>query len=145
MVKTMKKVIGSFLLAVMLFSTVGDVVALANNSYDTSYDFSFNGQVLYTTYREKTDRSKAYMKCNSITSNRAYTAHVMGRTSPISGVLTDCSNGYTYYFDHAGDYHYMINYVDEWGYNFACIAAAPDSSYSFSASGVWSPDNASGY
>lgn len=140
-----KKIMGSFLVAAMVVGTVGNVTALANNHEDKAFRFSFNNQQVYTGARAKKDTSKLYMKCTSIGANKSYMAHAVGCTSASSGDSVDCSNGHCYRFSSSGEYHYMTSWVKEYGYGYARIAASPNYAYSFSASGVWSPDNVNQY
>ena len=144
MMNKIKKVLGSVLLSAMMISTMGSVTAFANNSTDTSYNFTFENAQRYTDARAKQDTSKLYMKCNSITSNTSYTAHAVGCTSATS-TKVDCSRGNSYTFATAGTYYYMTSWVKENGYNYARIACNPNYGYKFTASGKWSPDNVNKY
>lgn len=145
MKKLARKIVGSCLLAFMVFSIMGNAVTLANNYTDRDFLFSFDGRQLKTMGSNKTDRSKMYMKCTSITSKTSYTAHAVGLRTPYAGTYYDCSDGNTYLFSYAGDYHYMTNWVYENGYAYGAVAASPNYAYEFSASGKWSPDNINQY
>lgn len=85
------------------------------------------------------------MKCKSIAKNKSYTAHAVGCKTKDSTAMVNCSRGYTYNFNAAGQYYYMTSWVKEDGYNFASIACNPNYAFKFSASGVWSPDNVNKY
>ena len=145
MMRRIKKVLGTVLLSAMVFSVAGNASVLANNWEDTNFSFTFNNAQKYTAARKKEDTSKMYMKCNSITANRSYTAHAIGCKTASSSDRVDCSRGYAYTFNSAGQHYYMTNFVKENGYNYARIAANPNYANQFSASGVWSPDNVNGY
>ena len=144
MKKLIKKVVGSCLLTFMLFSLMGNAVALGNNHTDSEFSFNFYGEELYTVGREKTDTSKMYMKCISIEEDMSYMAHAVGRRTPYSTEKVDCSRGFGYVFE-AGVYHYMRNWVYENGYYYGAIAANQVYANRFLASGKWSPDNVNQY
>ncbi len=140
-----RKSVASLLLAFMVFSIMGNAVTLANNSSDTEFNFSFyNGVQNCTEGRQKTDTSKIYMKCTSITEGKSYIGYAMGYRTPTGGNAMDCSRGFGYEF-RAGVYHYMTNWVKENGYYYAGIKAVPSDSVNFTASGKWSPDNVNQY
>ena len=139
-----KKIAGVALLSVTIIGISGTVQANANNWQDTNFTFNFNNSQKYTAARPKTDTSKLYMKCESITPNTSYTAHAIGCTSASSSDRVDCSKGNSYSFSKAGDAHYMTSWVKEWNYGYARIAGNPNYGYAFSASGKWSPDNKAG-
>lgn len=139
----MKKTLGAVVLSAMTLMMVSATQVHANNWQDKDFYFSFNGAQKYTAAAEKMDSSKLYMKCNNIKTNTSYTAHAIGY-SPSTGKNVDCSRGYSYTFSRAGQSYYMTSWVYENGYRWARIAASPNYSYSFSASGKWSPDNVNG-
>ncbi len=141
----LKKVSGLLVAGVILAGTVGmNTTVFANNYTDSNFSFNMNNKMRCTNARAKTDTSKLYMKCNSVSINNAtYTAHAIG-TNSTSATGTDCSRGYTYNFG-AGTAHYMTSWVKESGYKYARIGASPNYSYSYTASGVWSPDNYNKY
>lgn len=143
--RKIKKILGAVLLSAMIISTTGNMMVYANNSGDTTYTFSFSTGQKYTSAREKQDTSKLYMKCNSITKNASYTAHAVGCKTATSSDRVDCSRGKTYTFASAGTYYYMTSWVKENGYKYARIAASPNYSFGFKASGKWSPDNVNKY
>lgn len=145
MFKRMKKMAAILLAATICMGTMSGITpVLANNCTDTSFSFTFANSMKYTSARAKNDTSKIYMKCNSVSKSGAtYTAHAIG-TNSTSTTGADCSGGYTYNFG-AGTTRYMTNWVNENGYTYARIGASPNYSYSFTAKGVWSPDNCSGY
>lgn len=146
MIKTViKRTMGILMAGVIVVGTIGmGIPVYANNYTDSNFSFSMSNSMQYTSARSKTDTSKLYMKCNSVSaSNATYTAHAIG-TNSTSNTGSDCSRGYTYSFG-AGTAYYMTSWVKENGYSFARIGATPNYSYSFSASGVWSPDNYNKY
>lgn len=145
MLKRMKKLSAMLLAATITLGTIGGTTSvLANNYTDSDFTFPYGTTMQYTTARLKTDDSKMYMKCNSVSVNNAsYTAHAIG-TNSTSVIGTDCSKGYTYKFG-AGTSYYMTNWVNENGYTYGRIGAAPNYSYGFTAKGVWSPDNYNEY
>lgn len=123
--------------AVVSILQVGAVSSDAAGNYqDSVFSFDFDGEQKYTTFREKRDDTSSYMKCESCTSGRSYTAHVVGLKTGIQ----DVSNGHVYLFT-AGTTYKMINYAYENGCTYAGIAAVPNYVYNFSASGLWSPDS----
>lgn len=91
-----KKIAGVALLSVTIIGISGTVQANANNWQDTNFTFNFNNSQKYTVARPKTDTSKLYMKCESITPNTSYTAHAIGCTSASSSDRVDCSKGNSY-------------------------------------------------
>ena len=145
MLKRMKKLSAMLLAATISLGTIGGAVpVLANNCTDTSFTFTYGVSMKYTAARAKMDTSKLYMKCNSVSkSGASYTAHAIG-TNSSSSIGSDCSRGYIYNFG-AGTTYYMTSWVKEEGYSMARIGASPNYSYGFTANGVWSPDNCSGY
>ncbi|MDE7271949.1 MAG: hypothetical protein K2N95_02645 [Lachnospiraceae bacterium] len=141
--RKMKKMLSTAILSAMTFMMVGSIQVHANNWKDRPFSFVFNGTQNYTEAEQKTDTSKLYMKCESITSGTSYTAHAIGY-DPATGRNVDCSRGYSYVFNKPGQSYYMTSWVYENGYRQAKIAASPNYGYSFSASGQWSPDNVRG-
>lgn len=143
--KVLKRVSGVLLAATIAMGTVGTAVPVSANNYqDTNFNFTMNNAMQYTPARSKTDTSKLYMKCSSVSaSNATYSAHAIG-TNSTSVTGTDCSRGYTYTFG-AGTSYYMTSWVKENGYAYARIGASPNYSYSYTAKGVWSPDNVNKY
>jgi len=135
-----KKRVISACLAVMLVASIGVLSVSASNHSDTSYSFSFSPTHMadYTGPRQKLDNSSVYMLCNSI--YKSYTAHVVAEPDTSSTII-DVSGNHTYQFVRVGDWHKMINYAKEWGYNWAGIIGTSDYSTYSSASGVWSPDS----
>lgn len=145
MLKRLKKISAILLATTISLGSVGGAIpVLANNYKDTNFSFTYGNSMQYTDARSKTDTSKLYMKCNSVSKRGAsYTAHAIG-TNSYSSIGRDCSRGYTYNFG-AGSSYYMTSWVKENGYALARIGASPNYSYSFTAKGVWSPDNYNGY
>lgn len=141
----MKKTRKILLAGIFMFSIFGMTQpALANNYTDTDYKFVMQNSMEYTSARKKTDTSKLYMKCNSISvKNASYTAHAIGTNSK-NVIGADCSKGRTYNFT-AGTSRYMTSWVKENGYKYARIGASSNYSYKFIAKGVWSPDNYNRY
>lgn len=122
---------------------VGGVVpSFANNYTDTVFQFDFglaNG-IRYTDGRAKTDKSKSYMKCNTITSGYSYSADVYASLS--GGDSVYCGTGTSYTFNASTGGKYLTNYVRENGYTAAKIGAkAGFNIKNVTATGVWSPDN----
>lgn len=145
MLRMVKKLLGTTMLAGMMVCTVGGITTYANNYKDTPYTFSFDNAQKCTDKRAKTDTSKMYMKCTNISSGKSYTAHAVGFKSYTSKTAIDCSRGKTYLFDRKDKYYYITNWVKENGYDIAAIAANPNYGYKFTASGKWSPDNVNKY
>lgn len=144
MLKTnIKKTMSKVLLTAMTLMMACTLQVHANNHDDSKFSFTFSGSQNFTEVREKMDTSKLYMKCESITSGTSYTAHAIGYNSS-TRTNVDCSRGYTYTFNKAGQSYYMTSWVYENGYRYARIAASPNYNYSFEASGKWSPDNVNG-
>lgn len=143
--KLKKKASGLFLTGLLLVGALGVAIpAMANNYSDSDFKFSLSNSMKYTGARKKTDKSKLYMKCKSVSvKNASYTAHAIGTNSK-DKTGTDCSRGRTYNFS-AGSTHYMTSWVKENGFKYARIGASPNYSYSFTAKGVWSPDNYNKY
>lgn len=141
----MKKLSAILVAATISLGCVGGITpVLAANWQDTNFSFTFANSMKYTPARTKEDTSKLYMKCNSVSrSGATYTAHAIG-TNSTSETGTDCSKGYSYIFG-AGTSCYMTSWVKENGYKYARIGASPNYSYSYTAKGVWSPDNYNGY
>lgn len=127
--------------AMLMAATIvtGTVPAMAGNIDDTGYSFTFRNATNFTEMREKNDDTSMYMSCQSVSrAGVSYTAHAVG-SATVGGTKNDCSAGvYTFY---AGTTRYIANYVNEWGYRYGGIAAAPNYSYAYTASGVWSPDS----
>lgn len=139
----MKKKVASLLLGIMVLAVAGgtDIVSAAGNYTDTSYNFSFQAnQPNYTVSRPKRDTTSSYMKCTSCTQNTSYTAHVVATNGSSSRTYVDVSRGHVYRFT-SGTTYKMLNWVRESGYSYGAIQGNPDYGYSFSASGVWSPDS----
>ena len=145
MLNKLKKVVGATMLTGMMVYLMGTIVTYANNYPNTPFEFNFNNSQCYTTKRDKTDTSKMYMKCTSITSGTSYTAHAVGYNEYYDNVAHDFSRGKTYKFNSKDQYYYMTNWVRENGYKIGAIAANPDYGYKFSATGNWSPDNKNKY
>lgn len=133
------------LAATISLGTIGGAMPVfANNYTDTNFTFNYGNSMKYTSARAKTDTSKLYMKCDSVSvSGASYTAHAIG-TNSTSVIGADCSKGYTYYFT-AGTAKYLTSWVKENGYKYARIGAVPNYSYGFTAKGKWSPDNYNKY
>ena len=147
MLDRVKKFMGATMLAGMMVCTVGGITTYANNNVDTNFSFQFQNKQSITPKRAKTDTSKMYMKCTSLSSGASYTAHAVAYKSYSASdkVAIDCSAGKTYLFDSIGKHRYMTNLVKERGYSIGAIAANPNYGYKFSAAGVWSPDNVNKY
>ena len=116
MLNKLKKVVGATMLTGMMVYLMGTIVTYANNYPNTPFEFNFNNSQCYTTKRDKTDTSKMYMKCTSITSGKSYTAHAVGYNEYYDNVAHDCSRGKTYKFNSKDQYYYMTNWVRENGY-----------------------------
>lgn len=141
-----KRIIGAGLICFMLTTIVGSVPALANNWTDEKFNFTFSKVQICTYPRAKTDSSKMYMRCDGITPGSSYTAHPVGCYSEQPSTVYDCTyNGNTYPFRSAGQYYYMYNLVYERNYPYGSIAASPNYAFTFTANGVWSPDNLNKY
>lgn len=134
------------LAGILVFSmnVFGTTSSAAGNYHDTTFAFSFsNYSPSYlgwvTTPREKLDYTSSYMKCKSATSGHSYVAFV--------GACRSIDDPYRYevgspsYTFVQGTTRYMINYVKERGYDYACIKAEPNDYATWNASGVWSPDS----
>ncbi len=121
----------------------GITVVKANNYGDSSFYFSFGGSGYWNTTEErlKEDDSSAYMICTWATEPEdAYEAYVWGYNSNTNREACT-SNAYIF---HLGEFHYMINYTYENGYNYEYIKArlcdgGNDGVGAFA--GYWSPDS----
>lgn len=134
---------GKFLLLTMFILLIAvQMNTLAAGNYgDTTFKFNFSSYQPYagwnTSFRSKLDNTSSYMKCTS--TPYSYNARVMGGAST-SATLGINVGSPTYRFS-AGTTRFMVNYVRENNLSAACINATPSVSYSYSASGVWSPDS----
>ena len=134
-IKMTRRKIAAFLMAATMVTSMGAMTANANNHADTVYAFNFNQSERRTDYREKQDDSSSYMKC--ISTEAPYTAHVYGYKD---GKIYDRSLGNTYQFN-SGTVRFMLNNVYETGMRYAGIYGTRNYGYSYTASGVWSPDS----
>ncbi len=139
--KLAKKLIGVALAAAVVMSA-GAMVASANNHYDESFSFTFQGKEDYTKGRLKDDDSSMYIKVNS---GGAFVAAAYGRNSE-TGTLYPAyksSNGTSYTKTcYVGQSYYLYNYVHENGYKYGSIQGAPlNPTQWYTATGVWSPDS----
>lgn len=132
-----KRTAAGTMCALMVVANMGQAVCAAGNTADTAYGFSFAGYKTHTAAREKRDYTPCYMKCDFITSGASYTGRVV---APNGGGYQDVSNGHRYVFTKGSAYK-MTSYVKEAGFKTAAIEANPNYGYSFSATGVWSPDS----
>ncbi|MFR2836350.1 MAG: DUF2712 domain-containing protein [[Clostridium] nexile] len=129
-----KRKIVAFLMAATMVTSMGAMTANANNHSDSPFTFNFSNSSVRTGARSKTDATSSYMKCKS--AGASYTAHVYGLRN---GTVQDCSMGRTYQFT-GGTTRYMINNVYESGLRASGIYGTRNYGYSYTASGVWSPD-----
>ena len=145
--KKITKIIMFAMLVTILFSfwSMGSTVFARNNWEDVEYNFYMSGGTQYTASRRKTDTSKVYMNCRYMSNSGAYYSAFAAGTNSV-GVYggVDCSNGNYYTFRQYVSY-YMTNMVNEWGYKCASVGANPSIAASFTATGVWSPDNYNKY
>lgn len=131
-----KKVKKTAMLFIMVVIMLGIFItpAMANNSSDTSFTFTFsNSGTYHTGIRKKTDDSSMYMYCQSTSvAGASYTAYAYSNEG-------SCASNY-YRFT-AGTAHYIGNYAYENGFAYAGIAAYRNTTYAFTAKGLWSPDS----
>lgn len=129
---------------VLSMNTFGITSSAAGNYKDTTYRFDFSNDVpsylgWVTEPRQKLDYTSSYMKCKSAPSGHSYTAFV--------GACNSVDDPYRYgvgspsYTFVQGTTRYMINYVKEKGYNYACIRGEANDYATWTASGLWSPDS----
>lgn len=130
----MKKKLTALILGAMMVTSVGAMTVQANNHNDTTYSYNFSNSAQLTGTRAKQDASSSYMSCSY--AGAAYTAHVYS----YQGGNVDCSYGHTYQFS-TGVTKFMVNNVYERGYRNAGIYGTRNYGYSFTASGLWSPDS----
>lgn len=135
------------IIAAALLLTIGSVTALANNSSDTSFSFTYppNGSTTaYTAARAKVDNSSAYMKLQYLSRSDAfyYASVVKSNYSNFSKTWT-----YTFNSSNLNQGRYLSNYAyEDLGVNVLVRIKGQrggniSPSAGFTASGVWSPDS----
>ncbi len=113
--------------------------ALANNYADTDFKFYLRSSTIFEDYtegRRKEDDSSGW-------------AYVSSTTNPVVLALAGCNStndvpreiydqGYVFY---AGTGRYLINFVYEDGFPYACLAGRTTNGQATITEGVWSPDS----
>lgn len=137
----MKKKIICVLCAMMVMSPFGMVVS-ANNYKDTKYSVPYNGDGadMTTPTRSKLDSSASYVNNNGSKTTAIIVA--VGAVDSKGGCRGSHSS---YYIVDKGNRKYMPNTVYQNGYRRACLLMGTTSGKAHNLSGVWSPDNCSGY
>lgn len=137
----MKKKIICALCAMMVMSQFG-MVASANNYKDTSFSYTYNGDGsdLITSARAKKDSSASYVNNNGSKTTTMTVA--VGAVDSKGGCRGSRSS---YYVVNKGNRKYMPNKVYQNGYRKACLLMGTTNGKKHNLSGVWSPDNCSGY
>lgn len=140
------KVITGTLIAMTAFSISSAAVnvAMANNSGDYEYKFSFDyGSSDETEVRQKEDGSAAYMKCTYCDgTDYGYSATVYGCNGYAKNGSMKCSNPYNYY---EGTTRYHSNTVNANGKGYAYFRASLNVYDVAYYEGLWSPDNVNCY
>lgn len=126
-------------MVVMLFASMGMMGASANVGNNT-FGFNFNGGGMrYTSQARKDNTSSMYMFCQSQTTYYTYTAWAQGGNS--GGPFVNCDkNGQFRYTFANGTSSNILNLVRENGYSYCRIAAQPNGSGAYYASGTWKAD-----
>ena len=142
MVKTHKRITVLILAMIFIMGCMTSAVFADRN--DTSYKFTFNSknaEMEHSAWREKDNKTKVYIKVNSVQSTSDYVkGWIQGKKYKASTSYSNCSGGYEYKLNKKGE-QWMTNYVKENGNGYARIAAyAPEGSINV-IQGVWSPDS----
>lgn len=139
-----KKLFGAFLAIIFIFSSCF-IVGNAANTKDEPWTFIFSSAIKHTAARRKQNSTKIYFKVTSTYSGYSFTATPMGY-APGVGPGTDiygyAALGPSRTISGTGTY-YLANDIYQEGFTYAAVRGY--SSSAFSANGVWSPDNSSGY
>lgn len=139
------KKIFSLCFAAMMLVSISGTIALANNHANTSFSFSFPaGQTSkrLTEVRAKEDTSSMFIRC--YTGDMKFEVWGYGYSNDKGYV--DCPYGGTHYAA-VGVGKYFPTLVKENGFNEGGIVAYNSNSgypYSWSSTGVWSPDSIGG-
>ncbi len=133
------------IMAMAMLMAIGGMsgISSAANRGDQSFDLTFNsaGGTDTTSYRQKDDNSKVYIKVNKVKyTNNKVTGWVQGKKYSDSTTNHNCSGGYYYTLNKTGE-QWMTNYVNEDGYGYARIKAEAPSNAPNVVEGVWSPDS----
>lgn len=140
--RSIGKKIFSLCFAAMIITSICGVASSAGNITDTAFTFNFSAGVSpdrYTEARAKRDDTSMYIKCTS--ASREFTVHAFGQTW--DGRIYNCATGsLAYQRLWAGQTRYVTNSVNEDGHPYGGLVGSCDASpYSWTASGVWSPDS----
>lgn len=128
----------------VVIANIGTQCAEAKNYKDAKYyfDYAGDGCDVATIARKKEDASSAYAKNTSTHCTHritvAGTHHLSGNT-PLSYNNCNCVEGG--YMVPVGEYRYMTNMVNEWGYEYAFLVIMPTSHAPCTVQGLWSPDS----
>ena len=139
------KKIFSLCFAAMMLVSVGGTISLANDHTDEGFSFSFPaGQTTMrrTRAREKEDASSMYIKC--YTGDMKFEVWGFGYSDRKGNV--DCPYKGPHYAA-VGLPKYFPTLVKENGFDYGGIVAYNSNSaypYSWSSTGVWSPDSIGG-
>lgn len=131
-------------MAAVSISSAAVNVAMANNSDDTPFNFSFDyGSSDETEVRPKEDGSAAYMTCTYCDgTDYGYSATVYGCNGYAKNGSMKCSNPYNYY---EGTTRYHSNTVKSNGKGYAYFRASLNVYDVAAYKGLWSPDNVNCY
>lgn len=135
--RVLLRAIAAFLVA--LSAMVHAVPALAANTGNTSYSFSFSGAATQQTGpRSKTNDTVCYLRVDQVNANR-FNFYIYGSRSYSGSWTNRTRNGVAVVY-YPG--HYSVhNYVYENGESWARLAGTSPAGGSY-VSGAWSPDSA---